>query len=131
MTMIELTFAIFHACALVVAGWLGFERLGVVGAIVGALAAALGLWLFYKTIRLLEIVWRKRYPLRPTCRNGICPASNYKRLEVRRDCLVYQCGCGTTYVYKGTQFLELLPDGTLKRFMRKRAGLGGWEPDAG
>ena len=130
MTLIELGFACLCLFFGVTAGYIGYGVAGSTGAIVGAGAGFGGFYLLILAFSLLNSVWQWLCPLRPNCRNGICQASDYKRVEICEGCLVYQCKCGMMYMLKGRQFLELLPDGTHKQFMRKRI-LGGWEHDGG
>jgi len=128
MTLIELIFAIFHICVVLTAAWIGFSWFGVIGGILGAFGGVAGLVLFYKGTGMAISLWHHWCPLRPNCKNGVCRATDYELVEVQRDFLAFRCNCGTKYVQKGHQFLEILSDGTPKRFMRKR-GLGGWERD--
>lgn len=129
MTTIELTFAFFHVCIVVAAVWAGFAMFGIVGGAVGAMVGVASLLLFYRGIGTALSLWHERHPLRPVCKNGVCRADDYELVEAQRDFLAFRCRCGIRYIHKQRQFLEILPDGTPKRFMRKKAGFGGWEPD--
>ena len=129
MSLIELAFAGLNVGAGLTCGYYGYREYGVVGAVVGGIGAPVGLILLVEGIGRLGVAWHRRKPVNPICKNGICQSDDYRCVDLWNHHLKYQCKCGTTYVAKGRQFLEVLPDGTLKPFMRKRR-FGDWEPDA-
>jgi hypothetical protein len=74
-------------------------------------------------------LWYRYSPLRPTCRTGKCTAKDYKLV---RDAPphTFECRCGIRYRKIGNAFMEVLPDGSTKPFMRQERGRGKWIPDS-
>jgi len=126
MTLIQLGFASICLCLIVGGGYIGGYAGGWPGAILGAAVGFGSFHLLIRAIALIDLAWHRFCPLRPVCRNGACGASQYKQVELREGSIVYQCECGTKYLHKGAQFLEILPNGTQRPFMRRKT-LGKWE----
>jgi uncharacterized membrane protein YuzA (DUF378 family) len=128
MTLIELAFVSFCVCVGLGGGYFGFTNYGWIGAVLGAGAGLSGAFFFVEGLAKVTSMWHTRHPIRPICRNGTCQAADYEWVESWQGYPVCRCKCGTKYTYRGRRFLEILPDGTLKRFMRKGA-LRGWKRD--
>jgi hypothetical protein len=106
-------------------------RYGTIGWILGV---PLGFGLGIAALKALGSpfgIWYKCRPLRPPCRNGKCKAGDYQLLRATTDGSVFQCQCGDKYFRLGRtgRFLEILPDGSLRPYMR-RTPFGKWQPDA-
>lgn len=78
--------------------------------------------------RVLETIW----PVRTPCRKGACQALDYELLRIPNEEPHFRCKCGDEYFNSlpDGRFLEVLPDGSLRPYM-KRKRFGGWEPDSG
>ena len=96
--------------------WLG---LGITLAILAAAAAiflALAAW------------WDRTHPQHPACKQ--CQANDYRWEKELGPAFIMRCPCGAQYVAHADRFLELLPDDTLRPYMRRLPDQR-WEPDAG
>jgi hypothetical protein len=128
----ELLAFIFNcALAYFVGRYLG-DKWGLLGWILGApLGFGTGIIVLKTVFGLPAHVWHKFRPLRPTCRKGVCQAQDYELLKATSEGSTFQCKCGDKYFRLGTtgRFLEVLPDGSLRPYM-KRKPFGKWEPDA-
>ncbi len=109
-------------------GWVGFA-LGFPVGFVGAFLAIYGGISAY--LRLDQAG-----PRLPPCHTGVCRGGlrpsddgDYELLMVDHD-IVHRCKCGRDYAMRGggRRFLERLPDGTLRPYMRHRP-FRGWFPD--
>lgn len=127
-TCIELAFFLFNiVCALLLGCYLWTRSgalYGIIGAVLG-FGLAVGFWQF---ILLLDHLWHKWRPLRPSCRRGACRAEDYHWLVETEQGDVFRCCCGDKYLRRGTKFMELLPDGSTRSYM-KRGRLAKWVPD--
>lgn len=116
----------YLASALALCWWMG-RRLGTPGYFLGFMvgliafyfAALLGVYLF-------DMVWRGR-PALPDCRSGRCGLTDYKIEDHGRE-VHFLCRCRMEYVRRGYRFLEVLPDGSEKPYLRWRP-FRGWEHD--
>lgn len=128
MTVIELLFFLFNlTCGIVVGHWMG-AHFGFLFAIPGFFLGFGGGIGFFKTIIFFLDVWHKWRPLRPICRHGVCDSKAYRWIKESVQGDVFQCCCGTKYLKTGNQFMEILPDGSLRPYM-KYTILRGWEPE--
>ena len=127
--------AVLCLCGLTV-GSLAAERFGWLGALLGFIVGVLSV--FYITYGVLSAWVRlvQAGPWMPQCHTGKCKGgyemgddSDFESLVVDGE-VIYHCRCGYDYVLLdgGRRFLERLPDGTLKPYMRHRA-FRGWYPD--
>jgi hypothetical protein len=108
--------------------------------------AGLGLAYYLLTMLLIFTVLALglRYrPSFPRCRSGRCTDLEYRylyldspatgddaRLQESTGGLLARCGCGTKYLIsrRERRLWEVLPDGTLRPYMRYRP-FGRWHPD--
>lgn len=98
---------------------------GLLGWIVGFLIGFfLALLLYY----LLMHYWNKWFPCQPTCKKGKCTEKDYELVEYNQKdgTFVFRCKCGTKYFQNLPYFSEMLPDGSMKPYMKKNS-LGRWE----
>jgi hypothetical protein len=128
MTLIELIFFLVNLGIVVSACMVGAHWYGPVGAIVGGIGAIAALVAFYGTVFGVAACLDRCFPRRPKCRNGRCGLGDYKWLPREDGFSAYRCKCGCWYIMNGRRFLELLPDGTTKPFMR-RTVFGCWKRD--
>ena len=111
-----------------------------------ARGAGIGFGYFVLTMLLILTVlalgeWYR--PSFPRCRSGKCSASGYRylhldepatgedaRLQESTGGLLARCACGTTYLIsrRERRMWEVLPDGTLRPYLRYRP-FGRWQPD--
>lgn len=94
-----------------IAGWIA-------GFVLGCLSAIAVRWVLLTWLIHLENKW---WPVRPPCKNGTCYAGDYVLIQVldRGEATVYRCSCGTDYLRRERQFMELLEDGSTRPYMRK------------
>lgn len=128
MTLLEVIFSGLVVGAGLACGFFGYRAYGLAGAVVGTIAGWGGTFLAIYGIGELDCARHRRRVFPSTCVNGICRRSDFEFNGYWVGCSSYRCKCGTRFVAKGSQFLKLEADGTLKPFMRKKAFCG-WEPD--
>ena len=97
----------------------------VYGVIAFPLGAALGC-LVLQCPLLLDHLWHIWRPLRPMCKRGKCKSRDYRLVKMSEDEYVFQCSCGDTYSRRGPDFLEVLPSGASRPYMRRSGFLGKW-----
>lgn len=71
------------------------------------------------------------FPLPPICKNGECSFDNkdYKFLGFKsKNKRIWRCKCGQDYLEYKRYFKEILPDGSLKPYMKKDI-MGRWKLD--
>jgi hypothetical protein len=73
-------------------------------------------------------LWYRYSPLRPTCRTGRCTAKDYRYLR-GEPADTFECRCGIRYRKIGNAFVEVLPDGSTRPYMRQSRGRGRWIVD--
>jgi hypothetical protein len=113
-------------------GWPG----AVVGFVIGAAVALLGLMGLFKIGSYFEEMLYRGRPRRPVCKNGTCHLGDYKAAweetaaGPRRYSFRFTCPCGTRYQHVGRRFMEVLPDESLQPY-RVWKPFQGWFPDDG
>jgi len=82
-------------------------------------------------IQLVLYYGNKKYPIHPSCRNGKCTSEDYNLVEYdeQRGIFIFCCKCGTKYLQDHSYFKEILPDGSIKAYM-KRGRCGHWQDDS-
>jgi hypothetical protein len=108
--------------------------------------AGIGLAYFFVVmlVMLTVLALGERYrPSFPLCRNRKCAGPDYRYLYLDSPAtgreaelqdstggLLARCGCGTTYLIsrRERRMWEVLPDGTLRAYLRYRP-FGRWQPD--
>lgn len=85
------------AFAVVALGWLAF------------------LWLMPDVLE----VWYARFPIRPTCRNGVCGSYDYEYLGRHGNAYAWRCRCGLEYREIGSVFHEVDVGGNLQPYRCK------------
>jgi hypothetical protein len=130
MTIIELLFFMTNLAFVIAACLFGAHAFGFVGAVSAAIAALACEILFYSALAAIGKMLQRFYPAFPVCRNGKCGTEDYTCLRSEASFAVYVCKCGNTYINVRRRFLELLPNGTERRFMR-RTVFGKWMADNG
>lgn len=132
-----LLFALGLVAAPLIGGHFGRQLLGWPGTVGGAV---LGQVAYVSLVLLLGHAheWLRRdWP--PLCQEGKCRGSfrrkpgDYEIVVVqdttdRQHHILHRCRCGHYYEHLGKRFMERLPDGTLRPYMRFRP-YRGWFPD--
>lgn len=133
MTLIELLIVVFTMSGAITGAILGAKHgaiWGVGGFVLGGMAG----FLLY-VILMFPIVWIVMWFGLPAC----CADSKHDKHLLRRirstsEGTMWRCDCGKTYLEtrarltRGRRFLEVLPDATLRPYMR-RSVFGRWRPD--
>lgn len=97
----------------------------IIGIVLGVAVCALIYYGFSKFITSLH----KRYPLRPTCRQGKCFADDYELIEVNEAGGSFSCRCGDKYIRKGNRFMIVDKNGIPQPFMKRQGKFHPWEED--
>jgi len=126
-------FELLTVLAIIAAGYFGGKllalHLGLAGWIVGSLLGCGLAILAYRAFRFLLKFSDKWLPPRPPCKNGKCFYDDYEFVEAKQDgSAVFRCKCGTKYIQNLPYFKELLPDDSVKPYMKKN-NVGRWKPD--
>jgi len=126
-TLIELLVFIANAIIAYFVGRYLSEKWGTIGWFIGVPA---GFFCLIGAAKVVLFISSRAMPIRPMCRNGKCGANDYKFLKITKDGSVFQCRCGDKYfrLRAAARFLEVLPDGSLRPYM-KRKPFGKWQPD--
>lgn len=132
MNLIELLFFIIFLSLSVFLGKFLGTYLGILGWIFGFIIGILsGITTSFFLNRFVDI-WYKWCPLRPKCKNGNCSSDDYQIIESRKDGAVFLCQCGTKYFQnwpKRDRFMEVLDDGSIVPYMKRRGIFGRWEKE--
>ena len=115
--------------------WLG-QKAGWVGYVFGfLLGAGVGFGLLFALVycaaSLFKNVWPDNSSV-PFCKNGKCQAGHYEIHKTKDQNGNYRsdwfCRCKERYHKKSPRFYEVLPDGSLKPYMKWQP-FRGWRPD--
>lgn len=116
-----------YVAASVFGAWWTHRKLGDSGYVLGAMG---GIIVFHflrdLAVYLVQMGWQGRPPL-PDCRSGRCGQRDYF-IDDSQSEVTLLCRCGHRYRRKGMRFLEVLPDGAEKPFLRWRP-FRGWFAD--
>jgi hypothetical protein len=100
-------------------GFFGWHYFGILGAIIGFPLGLVAFLLIIYTFGNIINVWDKWNPRFPPCQKGKCQASDdYKTVGYVKGWPVYECKCGDFYYYYPWRFLEIIPDGKLRSYLR-------------
>lgn len=131
MNISELLFFIFNClCAFLLGRHLSSD-LGTAGWLIGVpLGFALGVGVV-KGISAGAKRWHRwcmSHPDCPVCRRGKCSATDFEQYQFTQEGVIYRCRCGDPYLRKGRRFLEILPNGSQRPYMVRKAFCG-WQRD--
>jgi hypothetical protein len=130
MSLIELLWLTLLILCAFLAGNSLAHRWGNLGWLVGA-PIGMALWLLM-TLALLRAgkIYHRYRPLRPLCRREKCLSPDYSVIKFTQWGVLFRCRCGDTYLKTGSRFAELMPDGSIRRYM-VRSSFGNWRCDVG
>jgi hypothetical protein len=97
------------------------------GGVIGILR---GVFLFYAVV-LVDYLYHRFRPLRPTCRQGKCRSNDYGIKIVVKGASSEsenRCKCGDIYVRRENRFMLVQPDGSTKPYLARKP-FHNWEPD--
>ncbi len=126
-------FELLTFLAFIVAGYFCGKLLGlyygIIGWVVGvAIGIALAICVWIGLDKLIR-QWYKWRPFRPVCKKGKCFTHDYRLIECSQMDITLQCRCGTKYLYRENErrFMEILEDGTIVPYMKRKGAFGRWE----
>ena len=127
MTLFELlAILIYLLCGIAGAVYAGFS-FGFLGFPLGFIFSVA---ILHGGVNLLSYVERMFWvgiPPKPDCHTNRCHSDDYE-IDQESNKLIYRCGCGRCYQKQGRRFMEVLPDGASKPYM-KWVAFRGWRPD--
>jgi hypothetical protein len=133
-TLSELLTALFILGSIFGGCWLLSEKGFLYGLLGGFCGGIVGCAIFatYGWIVLTYDRWRTG-PHRPAppCRNGECGAWDYEVVgrDLEHRGIIERCQCGDLYLFTGSRFMYLHPDGTAEPYMKRPNRRWDWEPD--
>ena len=128
MTLLEaLTFLVLSV-GLVLVGWLLSGRFGTAGWLVGVVpVGAFWTWVLLGAINATVREFKYSLMSRPSCAQGNCTSKQYVLVRSSVGKALFRCRCGDLYVSEGDDFSRVMPDNSVKPYMRRDAAKD-WKP---
>jgi hypothetical protein len=118
-------FVLFYLFTGVAVGYYSGLQWGWVGCVLGFFVGTIAAFGFFE---ITSRIFGRHRPWHPVCKNGVCNGHDYKWVESKDGYPVCECKCGNRYLVKNNQFMEVLPDGNVRPYLRKRL-FHDWEAD--